>query len=109
MSAVYVDPSIISKPIKYSSNPEKRNRVLNLLSVTREYIVLTDEIISRVRIFCEAGLRTYDALHLACAESVNAIFITSDDKINRTIQNNPNLTTTSVKNPVLWIMEEHHV
>jgi predicted nucleic acid-binding protein len=77
--------------------------------VTREYIVLSDEITSKARIFREAGLRAFDALHLVSAESVNAIFISSDDKIIRTIQNNPDLTTISVKNPVLWIMEEHYV
>jgi len=103
-----VSSQVSKDEIQKISNPEKRNQVLNLLSITGEYIFLTDEIVSRAQLFHEAGLRTYDALHLACVELASAIFITSYDKIIRTIRNNPNLTRTRVNNPVFWVMEEHH-
>lgn len=104
-----VSSQVTIDEIQKISNPEKRTLVLNLLSITGEYVILTDEIVLRAQKFYEAGLRTHDALHLASAESVDAIFITSDDKIIRIIRNNPNLTQTKVNNPVIWLMEEDHV
>jgi len=106
---ILVSSQVTKDEIQKISNPEKRTLVLNLLSITGEYVILTDEIVSRAQKFHEAGFRTFDALHLACAESVDAIFITSDDKIIRTIRNNPNLTRIKVNNPVIWLMEEDHV
>jgi hypothetical protein len=44
---VLVSSQVIKNEIQKISDPEKKNHVLNLLSVTREYIVLTDEIVSR--------------------------------------------------------------
>lgn len=103
-----VSSQVVKKEIRKISDPEKRNRVLNLLLITGEYVCLNDEIIDRARIFKQAGMRTFDALHLACAESAHAVFITSDDKIIRILQKNPDLTNTPVNNPVIWLMEEEN-
>jgi len=101
-----VSSQVVKEEIRKISDPEKRNRVLNLLLVTSEYVCLNDDIVARARIFNQGGMRTFDALHLACAESTHAVFITSDDKIIRILQKNPDLTNIPVRNPVIWLMEE---
>ena len=53
-------------------------------------------------------LRVLDALHLASAESVDAIFITSDDKIIKIIHGDRSLCRIQVYNPVFWVMEEQN-
>lgn len=87
------------------TNPEKRIRVLNLLLAAGQYVILDDNIVSRAKIFNKAGLRVLDALHLASAESVDAAFITSDDKIIKIISNDKSLCRIPVYNPVFWVME----
>jgi len=100
-----ISSQIIKDEIREITDPEKRNRVLTLLSVSNEYVILNDNIISRARLFKKVGLRTYDALHLACAESIDATFITSDDKIIRIISSEKALCKIPVYNPVFWVME----
>ena len=100
-----VSSQVIKDEIRMITNPEKRNRVLNLLSIANEYVILDDNIVFRARIFNNAGLRTLDALHLASAESVDAAFITSDDKIIKIISTNKTLCSIPVYNPVYWVME----
>lgn len=99
-----VSSQVIKDEIRMITNPEKRTRVINLLAIADEYVILDDTIVSRARIFKKAGIRTLDALHLASAESVDAAFITSDDKIIKIIDSNKTLCRISVYNPVLWVM-----
>ena len=103
-----VSSQVITEEVNKISNPEKRNRVIKLLSIAGVYVSLDEEIIYRARIFNQAGLRTFDALHLACAESSHAIFITSDDKLISIIKRNPLFGTIHVQNPVFWMMEKEH-
>lgn len=100
-----VSSQVIKDEIRMITNPEKRIRVLNLLLAAGQYVILDDNIVSRAKIFNKAGLRVLDALHLASAESVDAAFITSDDKIIKIISNDKSLCRIPVYNPVFWVME----
>ena len=100
-----VSSQVIKDELQMIANPEKRNRVLNLLSIAEEYIILDDNIVSRARTFNNAGMRVLDALHLASAESMDAVFITADDKIIKVIRNDRSLCKVPVYNPVFWVME----
>jgi len=100
-----ISSQVIKDEIWQISNPEKRKRVLTLLSIADGYVILNDDIVSRARLFNKAGLRTLDTLHLASAESVDAAFITSDDKIIKIIDNDKSLCRIPVFNPVFWVME----
>jgi predicted nucleic acid-binding protein len=57
-----------------------------------------------VPIYQKAGLKLYDALHLACAQSRKTIFLTTDNKIIDFAKKNPAITIR-VENPVHWLME----
>lgn len=46
-----------------------------------------------------------DALHLACAEHAGAVFLTTDDALIKMIKRHGGKITTSVQNPVQWLME----
>lgn len=68
--------------------------------------MLDESLIQRGEAFSKMGLKTYDALHLACAESVQAdVFLTTDDKILKKALQRPNMTTIPVKNPLEWLWE----
>ena len=103
-----VSSQVLKDEIRMITNPEKRTRVMNLLAMADEYIILDDSIVSRARTFKKAGIRTYDTLHLASAEPVDATCITSDNKIIKIIGNDNSLCKISVYNPVLWVMREQN-
>ena len=52
------------------------------------------------------GIKTYDALHLACAESANVTaFLTTDDALLRIATRHCAQIHISVHNPLDWLKE----
>jgi predicted nucleic acid-binding protein len=50
--------------------------------------------------------KSFDALHLACAESVFAeVLLTTDDKFLKKAKKNKSVLKVRVENPVTWLME----
>jgi predicted nucleic acid-binding protein len=53
------------------------------------------------------GFKSFDALHIACAEKSRAdILLTTDDDLMRKALRKKNFLNVSVENPVNWLMEE---
>jgi predicted nucleic acid-binding protein len=52
------------------------------------------------------GLKTYDALHVACAEqaAVEAL-LTTDERLVRAAARNADKSKIPVKNPLTWLQE----
>lgn len=69
-----------------------------------EYVELDETIFQHVTKFQKSGLKLYDALHPACAQSGKAIFLTTDNRIISFARKNPAITIR-VENPVHWLME----
>lgn len=73
-----------------------------------EYPQIQDDegIISRVHEFILNGGDAMDSLHVACAERVGAVFLTTDDdlitffKLHQLIQ-------IRIENPVIWLKEKN--
>lgn len=52
------------------------------------------------------GIKTYDALHVACAEKGKAdIFLTTDDKLLSVLKNHADEINIKTDNPLSWIRE----
>ena len=52
------------------------------------------------------GLKTYDALHVACAEHVSVdVFLTTDDRLVRMAARHAGKLQISVMNPLTWLQE----
>ncbi len=78
-----------------------------LTNLIHESIPIDDLIAKRAKEIVEMGFKTFDALHLACAESGNAnIFLTTDDKLIRRAKILISKLMIQVKNPVDWIMTQ---
>jgi len=55
-----------------------------MLNGAHDTVALTDTAIARAIVLNAMGFRTYDALHLACAEPATAgVFLTTDDRVHR--------------------------
>ena len=80
----------------------KRERLKVLEGIAREQIKLSEHIINRAKHFEQLGIKPFDALHLACAESGADVFLTVDSKLLKKVKTIPDLKV-EVYNPVDWI------
>ena len=52
------------------------------------------------------GFKSYDAFHIACAESAKSdFFLTTDDKIIKTFIRNKTKISIKIQNPIIWLEE----
>ena len=90
--------------VKDSPFRDKRKRILPWRDAAAVRIAITSEIVRRGREFMLLGVKTADALHLACAEAADCDwFLTVDRGILKKIQN---VGTMRVANPLTYIQEE---
>ena len=86
------------------SDSEKYEKVLAIYSSANEHIKVTLELADRAKEFQKYGVKYFDSLHLALAESAEAdVLLTTDDRLI----NAGKRTDAKVKilNPVTWLME----
>ena len=77
---------------------------LSLVDLASEFISINDEIHARAKKIQEFGIKTYDSLHIACAENGHAdIFLTTDDRLIKAVKRNFNEIKIEVENPLLWL------
>ena len=95
---------VIDDEIALITDIEKRLKVEQKLGLISEYIELNEAIFSQVPHYQKAGLKLFDALHLACAQSGKTIFLTTDNRIITLAKKIPAINI-KVENPVHWLME----
>jgi predicted nucleic acid-binding protein len=100
-----VGSEAIESEIFEISDQERRESVESVLQFVRNRIVIDDGVEAIARGYHRFGLDPFDALHLACAESAGAVFLTTDDSLIKSIKKHEDKITTGVHNPVQWLME----
>jgi len=83
---------------------DRLEKIQMLLVASRERLELTPQVEKLARSFVGHGLKPFDSLHLALAESYGVdVFLTTDDRLLRSARKlNLNIM---VSNPVSWLME----
>jgi predicted nucleic acid-binding protein len=77
-----------------------------MLSGAQSTVALTDVALARAQELKAMGVRTYDALHLACAEQATVdIFLTTDDRVLRIATRHTAQLKVRVANPLAWLLE----
>lgn len=82
-----------------------KRKVEQLAAIATEHVHITKKISERYFSFVGLGVDSADALHLACAESIGAIMLTTDDALIKIIKSNKDKISLKVINPVEWLME----
>jgi predicted nucleic acid-binding protein len=100
-----VGSEAIESEIMEISDEERRERVESVLQFTRNRVVIDYEVETIARGYYRFGLDPFDALHLSCAKSANAVFLTTDDSLIKSIKRHEDKITTRADNPVQWLME----
>jgi len=83
---------------------DRQEQVQMLYAAANERIKMSSEAEQRAVFFQKHGLKPFDSLHLALAETSGAdIFLTTDDRLLRTAQKTD--LRINIANPVSWLME----
>lgn len=97
---------VINYEISRIPDPERKERIIAYTGLGHNCIEVNDNIKRRAFKLTQIGFKPYDALHIACAESVNVdAFLTTDDKLLSLARRSEKEITTHVKNPLVWLME----
>ena len=85
---------------------EKRKNVTLLAAYSQDKIDIDGSIIKRANKLKGFGIKLFDALHLASAESGKSdVFLTTDDKLLKTINKNNIILDMRVDNLLKWLLE----
>jgi len=101
---------IISEVTTYEiskiTDPERRVKVQLTLSNTCDYVKVSKPILERAKQIQQLGIKSYDALHIACAEAAKVdVFLTTDDRLLKTVGRFLDKIRVKVDNPLYWIKE----
>ena len=70
-------------------------------------IVIDDEIINRAKELTKMGFKSFDALHIACAEKGQAdALLTTDDRLLKKAISHRGFIRVRLENPLRWLIEE---
>jgi len=92
--------------IENNPNIEKRNYLKRIAYFVHKTIKIQNKESIRAKQLEEVGFKSFDAMHIACAESEKAdVFLTTDDKLLKLAKRNKNKLNIDIANPVLWLMQ----
>ena len=102
----WVSSAVVRYEVDKIPNTERRNRINVLLRGAREVLPLSDSAVERGEELKRMGLKSYDALHVACAEQAQVeVLLTTDDRLVRAAARNARKLKVPVKNPLTWLQE----
>lgn len=102
----WISSAVVEEEVNNTPSRERRSRVKNMFSGAYRTVALADTAIARAQELKAMGFRTYDALHLACAEQATVdVFLTTDDRVLRTATRHTAQLKVRVANPLEWLLE----
>ncbi len=102
----WVSSAVVSQEVENIPNSERGNRVKELLNVVSEFIPLDDVAVARGEELKNLGFKTYDALHVACAEQAQVdVLLTTDDRLLRVATRNSKKLKIHIENPLIWLQK----
>ena len=102
----WISSAIVEEEVNNTPSHERRARVRSMLRGVHGTVALTDAAVRRAQALKVMGFRTYDALHLACAEEARVdVFLTTDDRVFRVATRDTEQLRVRVANPLDWLLE----
>ena len=98
---------IVDIEISKIPDEDRKQKVILLSSISRMNIVVDGEIMSRAKELNEMGFKSFDALHIACAERGRAdVLLTTDDHLLKKAISYQKSIKVRLQNPLSWLTEE---
>jgi predicted nucleic acid-binding protein len=82
----------------------RRNRLTLIINGAAEFFRVDRPTVLRAHNLESLGFQSFDALHIACAESAKTdVFLTTDDRLLKVALRHSNEITIPVMNPLVWL------
>lgn len=102
----WVSSQVLDIEIENTPNIEKKHYLKKLLEFVHESIKIENVDLVRAHQLKKMGFKSFDAVHIACAERGNVeIFLTTDDKLLNLSDRLKNELNVRVLNPLTWLTE----
>ena len=102
---ILVKSETIEFEVSQIENDEKKFNVMIALTLAGDKIIIDEEITARAGYFESKGIKSFDALHLACAEKGSDLLFTVDKKFLNATKYIKDLKIP-VNNPVEFLLKE---
>ena len=103
----WISSEVVDIEIERTPDLERRQRVQILASHAQRTIAVGQSEVKRAQQLESLDIATYDALHLACAESGEVeVFLTTDDELLRRSAALKEQLRVRVENPLAWLSQE---
>jgi predicted nucleic acid-binding protein len=97
---------VVDYEISKIADEEKRKRVVGLTKDTCERVDVDVDVKRRALELESMGFRTFDALHIACAERARVdVFLTTDGRLLKRASHEGKGLKVAVANPLQWLMD----
>ncbi len=102
----WISSDAVLYEIYKTPNDERRERLESLNSRSTSHITVTQNILMRSKKIQTMGFKTYDALHLACAEIARVdVLLSTDDKLLKKANINQDSLEIDIENPLIWLQK----
>jgi predicted nucleic acid-binding protein len=102
----WLSSAVVEEEVDNTPSHERRSRVKSMLSGAQSTVTLTATAVTHAKELQAMGFRTYDALHLACAEQARVdVFLTTEDRVLRIATRHTAQLQVRVANPLEWLLE----
>lgn len=102
----WIGSEVVDSEIEQTPDPERKSRVKLLTTHVHRSILVEQTEVARAQQLEALGFHSFDALHLACAESAGAdVFLTTDDRLLRLAARFLGQLGVRVENPLAWLKE----
>ncbi len=102
----WVSSGAINYEINQTVDAERKSRLQSLVHWASTFVAVDQQIYTRAKQIQQLGVKTYDALHIACAEQGKAdVFLSTDDKLIKSAKRNRNKISVEIENPLIWLQK----
>ena len=103
---ISVTSEAVQDEIRGDPDQERQERVQASAALSAEVIEVNEGHLARAVALQQLGFHPFDALHIACAESVQVdVLLTTDDRMLRLALRLGGKIMVKVANPVAWLLE----
>ena len=101
-----IGSEVIDIEISKIPDDDLRCKVNVLTGMKQKFITVNNDVEIRAKELEKLGFKSFDALHIACAEKGDAdILLTTDDIFLSKALQSRNILNVRVENPLRWLME----
>ena len=102
----WISSEVLDIEIENTPNIEKRHYLTQLPEFVHESLRIENVDLERAKQLESMGFKSFDAMHIACAERGNVeTFFTTDDKLLKLSDRLKNELNVKVLNPLTWLTE----